>query len=47
MHGEKEDFNKDAVSSNQKTGRVKLAHDVVHAMMNEVELTHNRVMAME
>jgi ubiquinone/menaquinone biosynthesis C-methylase UbiE len=41
MHGEKKDFNKDAASWDQKTGRVKLAHDVAHAIMNEVKLTHD------
>jgi ubiquinone/menaquinone biosynthesis C-methylase UbiE len=41
MHVEKKDFNKDATSWDQKTGRVKLAHDVTHAIMNEVNLTHD------
>jgi ubiquinone/menaquinone biosynthesis C-methylase UbiE len=41
MHVEKRDFNKDATSWDQKTGRVKLAHDVAHAIMNEVKLTHD------
>jgi len=40
MHMEKKDFNKDATSWDQKTGRVKLAHDVAYAIMNEVKLTH-------
>ena len=40
MHVEKKDFNKDATSWDQKTGRVKLAHDVAYAIMNEVKLTH-------
>lgn len=38
---EKKDFNKDAASWDQKTGRVKLAHDVAYAIMNEVRLTHD------
>jgi len=38
---EKKDFDKDAASWDQKTGRVKLAHDVAYAMMNEVKLTHD------
>ncbi len=41
MHVEKKDFNKDAASWDQKTGRVKLAHDVAYAIMNEVKLTHD------
>ena len=41
MHVEKRDFNKDAASWDQKTGRVKLAYDVAHAVMNEVTLTHD------
>jgi ubiquinone/menaquinone biosynthesis C-methylase UbiE len=41
MSGEKKDFNKAAASWDQKTGRVKLAHDVASAMMNEVKFTHD------
>lgn len=41
MPGEKKDFSKDAASWDQKTGRVKLAHDVASAMMNEVKFTHD------
>lgn len=41
MHVEKKNFNKDAASWDQKTGRVKLAHDVAYAIMNEVKLTHD------
>jgi len=40
MHVEKKDFNKDAGTWDQKTGRVKLAHDVAYAIMNEVKPTH-------
>jgi len=40
MHVEKKDFNKDAGTWDQKTGRVKLAHDVAHAIINEVKPTH-------
>ena len=38
---EKKDFNKDAGTWDQKTGRVKLAHDVAYVLMNEVKLTHD------
>lgn len=41
MNMEKRDFNKDAASWDLKTGRVKLAHDVADAIMNEVNLTHD------
>lgn len=41
MTGGKKDFNKDAVSWDQKTGRVKLAHNLASAMMNEVKFTHD------
>jgi ubiquinone/menaquinone biosynthesis C-methylase UbiE len=40
MHVQKKDFNKDAGTWDQKTGRVKLAHDVAYAMINEVKPTH-------
>jgi 2-polyprenyl-3-methyl-5-hydroxy-6-metoxy-1,4-benzoquinol methylase len=41
MHVEKKDFNKDAGTWDQKTGRVKLANDVAYAIINEVKLTHD------
>jgi ubiquinone/menaquinone biosynthesis C-methylase UbiE len=41
MNVEKRDFNKDAGTWDQKTGRVKLANDVAHAMINEVNPTHD------
>jgi len=41
MPGEKKDFNKASATWDQKTGRVKLAHDVAHAIMNEINLTHD------
>ncbi|MEN6321380.1 MAG: class I SAM-dependent methyltransferase [Syntrophaceae bacterium] len=41
MPEEKKDFNKASATWDQKTGRVKLAHDVAQAIMNEVNLTHD------
>lgn len=41
MNMEKKDFDKGAESWDQKTDRVKLAHDVANAIMDEVKLSRN------